>query len=166
MAKTPGRRQKMDLSLYKLAVRKKIALIAHDNKKDDLIEWVEANRAILTAHELYATGTTGRVLEEALGLAIVKLQSGPLGGDQQVGAMISTGEIDFLIFLWDPLESQPHDPDVRALLRMAAVWNIPVATNLASADFIISSPLMGQEYTRRLPDYESYRQRMAGKRFT
>jgi methylglyoxal synthase len=150
---------------YQLGARKNIALIAHDNKKDDLIHWARANQPTLAGHTLYATGTTGRVLEEALGLAIIKLQSGPLGGDQQVGAKIAEGEIDFLIFFWDPLESQPHDPDVRALLRMAAVWNIPVATNLASADFIISSPLMSQPYARQLPDYESYRQRMAGKTF-
>jgi methylglyoxal synthase len=155
----------MELDSYTLAPRKKIALVAHDNKKDDLVHWAAAHRASLEGHVLYATGTTGRVLEEALGLTINKLQSGPLGGDQQVGAKIAEGEIDFLIFFWDPLESQPHDPDVKALLRLAAVWNIPAATNLATADFLICSPLMEREYPRRLPDFETYRQRMAGKRF-
>lgn len=140
--------------------RKKIALVAHDNKKDDMVLWVRHNRELLSQHTLFATGTTGRILEEALGLSITVLQSGPLGGDQQIGARIAEGEINILIFFWDPLEAQPHDPDVRALLRMAAVWNIPVATTLASADFLITSPLMSEPYQRRLTDYEEYRQRM------
>lgn len=144
---------------------KKIALVAHDNKKDDLLVWAAFNKDLLSRHVLYATGTTGLVVEEELGLAVHKLQSGPLGGDQQIGAKISEGEIDFLIFLWDPLEAQPHDPDVRALLRMAAVWNIPVATTLASADFIISSPLMDREYSRRVPDFEVYKERMKGRKW-
>jgi methylglyoxal synthase len=144
---------------------KRIALVAHDNKKDDIVAWARFNRDLLAQHILYATGTTGSVLEQELELEIIKLQSGPLGGDQQIGAKISEGEIDFLIFFWDPLESQPHDPDIRALLRMAVVWNIPVATTLASADFIISSPLMLEEYARQLPDFEEYKRRMRDKQF-
>jgi methylglyoxal synthase len=138
---------------------KKIALVAHDNKKRDLLEWARFNRDLLAHHEIYATGTTGYVLERELGLPIHKLQSGPLGGDQQIGAKIAENEIDFLIFFWDPLEPMPHDPDVKALLRMAVVWNIPTACNRASADFMISSPLMDSEYERLVPDYQSYRQR-------
>jgi methylglyoxal synthase len=140
--------------------RKKIALIAHDNKKADLLEWVKFNKGTLLQHELFATGTTGKVLEQELGSKITIFESGPLGGDQQIGARIAEGGIDFLIFFWDPLESLSHDPDVKALLRMAVVWNIPTACNRASADFMISSSLMSQEYPRLLPDYESYRQRI------
>ena len=147
---------------YKLGPKKKIALVAHDNKKKDLLEWAKWNRAILAEHRVYATGTTGRLLEEELGFDIIKLQSGPLGGDQQIGAKIADGEIDFLIFFWDPLEQQPHDPDVKALLRIAVVWNIPVACDRASADFMISSPLMSGEYQRTIPDYEAHRKRIIG----
>jgi methylglyoxal synthase len=139
--------------------RKKIALIAHDHKKQDLLEWIKFNKGTLLQHELFATGTTGKVLEQELGSKITIFESGPLGGDQQIGARIAEGGIDFLIFFWDPLESLSHDPDVKALLRMAVVWNIPTACNRASADFMISSSLMSQEYPRLLPDYESYRQR-------
>jgi methylglyoxal synthase len=138
---------------------KKVALVAHDNKKRDLVEWAKFNRDLLARHKVFATGTTGRILELELGFEVVKLQSGPLGGDQQIGARIAGGEIDFLIFFWDPLEPQPHDPDVKALLRMAVVWNIPIACNRASADFMISSPLMDGAYDRLVPDYESYRTR-------
>jgi methylglyoxal synthase len=138
---------------------KKIALVAHDNKKRDLMAWAKFNRALLAGHTLYATGTTGTTLERELGLEINKLQSGPLGGDQQIGAKIVADEIDFLIFFWDPLEPMPHDPDVKALLRMAVVWNIPIACNRASADFMISSPLMDAQYNRLLPDYDEYRMR-------
>ncbi len=138
---------------------KRIALIAHDNKKRELVEWAKYNRTLLAHHKVYATGTTGKVLEEELGFAIVKLQTGPLGGDQQIGSKIVEGEIDFLIFFWDPLEPLPHDPDVRALLRLAVVWNIPIACNRASADFMISSPLMDGKYDRLVPDYTEYRSR-------
>jgi len=138
---------------------KKIALVAHDNKKQDLVEWAKFNRDLLAHHKVFATGTTGELLERELGFKITKLQSGPLGGDQQVGAMIVNDEINFLIFFWDPLEPMPHDPDVKALLRMAAVWNIPIACNRSSADFMISSPLMDSEYGRLVPDYAGYRNR-------
>jgi methylglyoxal synthase len=138
---------------------KKIALVAHDNKKRDLVEWAKFNRDLLAHHDVYATGTTGTILEKELGFPITKLQSGPLGGDQQIGARIVDNEIDFLIFFWDPLEPQPHDPDVKALLRMAVVWNIPIACNRASADFMISSPLMDGEYDRLVPDYDEIRKR-------
>lgn len=139
---------------------KRIALIAHDNKKDDLLAWTKFNRDKLARHILYATGTTGRVLAENLGLEIKRMQSGPLGGDLQIGAKISEGEIDILIFFWDPLEAQPHDPDIRALLRLSVVWNIPVAMNRVSADYIISSPLLESEYERMAPDYEEYQARL------
>ena len=122
-------------------------------------EWAKFNRDLLAQHEVWATGTTGEVLESALGFKIIRLQSGPLGGDQQIGAKIVDSEIDFLIFFWDPLEPLPHDPDVKALLRMAVVWNIPIACNRASADFMISSPLMHGEYDRLVPDYDAYRAR-------
>lgn len=135
---------------------KRIALVAHDNKKRDLLEWARYNRVLLAHHRICATGTTGAVLERELGIEVVKLQSGPLGGDQQLGAAIAEGRIDFLIFFWDPLQPQPHDPDVKALLRMAVVWNIPIACNRASADFMISSPLMDEGYDRLVPDYGSY----------
>lgn len=138
---------------------KKIALIAHDNKKRDLVEWAKFNRTLLAHHQIYATGTTGALLEQELGFEITKLQSGPLGGDQQVGARIAEGEINFMIFFSDPLEQQAHDPDIKALLRMSIVWNIPIACNRASADFMISSPLMDGEYDRLIPDYDDYRTR-------
>ena len=139
---------------------KKIALVAHDHKKRDLLEWAKFNRELLAKHTIYATGTTGNLLERELGLNIHKLQSGPLGGNQQIGTMIAENGVDFLIFFWDPLEPQPHDPDVKALLRMAVVWNIPIACNRTSADFMISSSLMDGEYERLLPDYDDYQARV------
>ena len=134
---------------------KKIALVAHDNIKGDLLDWARSNRPLLLQHELYATGTTGTLLEQDLTVRVHKLQSGPLGGDQQVGARITEGEIDLLIFFWDPLQAHPHDPDVRALLRVAVLWNIPVACNRASADYMISSPLLSGAYQRRRPQHEA-----------
>jgi methylglyoxal synthase len=135
--------------------RREIALIAHDNKKADLIEWARFNRALLECHDLLATGTTGLLLGEELGLDVTCVLSGPLGGDQQIGARIAEGSVDLLIFFWDPLEPQPHDPDVKALLRLAVVWNVPVACNRSSADFLISSPLLTDGYDRAQPDYAS-----------
>jgi len=149
----------MNYKKIPMGLNKKIALVAHDNKKADLIEWSKFNRDLLAHHKVYATGTTGVVLECELGFPIIRLESGPLGGDQQIGAKIVDGDIDFLIFFWDPLEPQPHDPDVKALLRMAVVWNIPIACDRASADFIISSPLMDAKYERLVPDYAGYRNR-------
>jgi len=136
--------------------RKRIGLVAHDNKKRDLMDWARYNRVLLEGHELIATGTTGTLVEDAIGVGIEKLHSGPLGGDQQLGGLIAAGEVDFLVFFWDPLEPQPHDPDVKALLRIAVVWNIPIACNRASADFMISSPLMTSDYVRAVPDYGPY----------
>lgn len=147
----------MEKKTLVIGQQKRIALIAHDSKKQDLVEWVRFNRNILAQHSVIATGTTGRLLEQELGIDIILLKSGPLGGDQQIGAKIAEGEVDFVIFFWDPLEAQPHDVDVKALLRLAVVWNIPIACNRASADFMFSSPLMTQEYPRLLPDYEMYR---------
>ncbi len=133
--------------------RRRIALIAHDNKKADLRDWARFNQGLLAGHRLFATGTTGRMLGDDLNLTVTCFQSGPLGGDQQIGARIADGEIDLLIFFWDPLEPQPHDPDVKALLRLAVLWNIPVACNRASADFLISSPLLSRRYLRQQPDF-------------
>jgi len=133
--------------------RRKIALIAHDNKKSDLIDWAKYNRAVLRSHDLIATGTTGQRLQDELGLPVTCVMSGPLGGDQQIGAKIAEGTIDLLIFFWDPLEPQPHDPDVKALLRLAVVWNVPVACNRSSADFLITSPLLTAGYDPVQPDY-------------
>ena len=147
-------------SIRKLDRRKKIALIAHDNKKKDIIEWAVHNKTVLSKHSLIATGTTGRLIEEALDQPVVKLLSGPLGGDQQIGAMIAEQKIDWLVFFWDPLSSQPHDPDVKALIRLAVVWNIPVACNQATADFIVHSSLYQQDYQREVPDFSVYQQRL------
>ncbi len=139
--------------------RKRIAVVAHDNKKTELIEWAKYNRVTLSKHELYATGTTGTLLEDALDVSVRKLLSGPLGGDQQIGALIAEGRIDVLIFFWDPMSAQPHDPDIKALLRLGVVWNIPIACDRSTADFILTSPLMHQEYEVILPDYNTYLKR-------
>lgn len=133
--------------------KKKIALIAHDERKQDLLEWVKFNKGTLSKHELFATKTTGLIIERDVGLKITTFLSGPLGGDQQIGAKITEGDIDFLIFFWDPLESHPHDTDVKALLRIAVVWNIPVACNRSTADYMVSSPLMLEDYERHIIDY-------------
>ena len=150
----------MQVNTTKMAEEKTIAIVAHDNKKKDLLAWAKFNRDALSRHKLVATGTTGSLLEGELDLPVVRVQSGPLGGDQQIGAKISEGEVDVLIFFWDPLEPHPHDPDVKALLRIAVVWNIPIACNRASADFLISSSLMPTEYERLVLDYEGYRHRL------
>lgn len=138
-----------------MGARKRIALVAHDHRKPDLLEWAEHNRAALTNHALIGTGGTGTMIREQLKLEVSRLLSGPLGGDQQLGARISEGEIDCLIFFWDPLEPQPHDPDVKALLRLAVLYNIPTASNRASADFLITSTLFNSEYERLLEDHAS-----------
>ncbi len=142
-----------------LSSRKRIALVAHDNMKDEIIEWAIYNKAALSIHLLYATGTTGTLLEASLGQPITKFLSGPLGGDQQIGASIAEGKLDALIFFWDPMEAQPHDPDIKALLRVAATWNIPTACNRATADFLLTSPLMHQEYETKLADFSAYTNR-------
>lgn len=139
--------------------RPRIGMVAHDSKKGDLIEWARYNLGVLEGCQIISTGTTGALLESELGLAVHRLHSGPLGGDQQMGALISEGGVDMLVFFWDPLEPQPHDTDVKALLRIAVVWNIPVACNRASADFMFSSPLLGGDYERRLPDYAAHNDR-------
>lgn len=145
--------------------RKRIALVAHDHKKRDLLDWVHTNKPLLEGHTLFATGTTGALLKHETGLDITTFNSGPLGGDQQLGAKIVEGEIDTLIFFWDPLEALPHDPDVRALLRVAVIWNIPLACNRITADFLIASPIMTEKYERTIPDYEDYRKSRAERKF-
>jgi methylglyoxal synthase len=130
---------------------KRIALVAHDDRKRDLLEWAEYNRDILADHILYATGTTGRLLSARLGLPVTCFQSGPLGGDQQIGALIASGDLDMLVFFWDPMSPQPHDSDVKALVRIAVVWNIPIACNRTSADYLITSPLLGQDRATASP---------------
>jgi methylglyoxal synthase len=136
------------------AKRKRIALIAHDNMKRDILEWARFNQGTLSRHELYGTGTTGGLLAKELDLPVHRFRSGPLGGDQQVGAGVAEGRIDFIIFFWDPLAPHPHDVDVKALLRVAVVYNVPIACNRATADFLLSSHLMDEEYERRLPDLD------------
>jgi methylglyoxal synthase len=141
------------------AATKSIALVAHDHKKKDLLDWSGKHCDQLKQFNLYATGTTGKMITDRLGLAVNSLQSGPLGGDQQLGALIAENRIDILVFFWDPLEPQPHDPDVKALLRLAVVWNIPVACNLSTADLLFASPLLIGDYKRSIPDFELYKNR-------
>ncbi len=143
----------MALIQRKMEIVKNIVLIAHDNRKEDLLEWVHFNKGTLSKHHLSATGTTGKLIQEKTQLPVYRFISGPLGGDQQIGAKIVEDGIDFMVFFWDPLTAQPHDPDVKALLRIAVLYNIPMACNRSSADFLISSPLMEKEYNLQLIDY-------------
>lgn len=143
----------MPETTIKMKKKKRIALIAHDNRKQSLIEWARFNKDLLAGHELYGTGTTGSLVAAELGLKVYRFKSGPLGGDQQVGAKVADGELDFIIFFWDPMSPHPHDVDVKALLRIAVVYNIPIACNRSSADFIISSTLMDSEYERKIADF-------------
>ncbi|MEW5248811.1 methylglyoxal synthase [Microbulbifer discodermiae] len=146
----------MEFTVQPLPASKRVALVAHDHRKQMLVDWCGRHRQLLQRHRLLATGTTGNWVEKATGLPVERLLSGPMGGDQQLGAKICQGEIDLLVFFWDPFEPMPHDPDVKALLRIAAVWNIPVACNATSADMMVSSPLMNEELERQVPDYQSY----------
>jgi len=146
-----------------MAGAKRIALVAHDRCKADLLEWVKFNAAVLREHQLLATGTTGALVTKATGLPVVRFRSGPLGGDQQVGAKIAEGELDVLIFFWDPLEPQPHDPDVKALLRLAVLYNLPTACNRSTADFLVGSPLFHVEYVRTVQDHADDREALAAK---
>jgi methylglyoxal synthase len=149
----------INYSTRHLESRKNIAMIAHDNKKAELVDWAVYNKQVLRNHKLYATGTTGRLLEEALSMDVHCLLSGPLGGDQQIGAMIAVGKIDMMIFFWDPMQAQPHDPDIKALLRLGVVWNIPFACDRSTADFLMTSPLMHGDYDIKLPDFDVYLKR-------
>ncbi|MDU6410815.1 MAG: methylglyoxal synthase [Yersiniaceae bacterium] len=148
----------MEFTTRTIGKQKHIALVAHDHCKHILLNWVDANKALLAEHVLYATGTTGNLVQRATGLEVKSMLSGPMGGDQQVGALISEGKIDMLIFFWDPLNAVPHDPDVKALLRLATVWNIPVANNRSTADFLIESSLFREEVQVTIPDYQRYLQ--------
>ena len=150
----------MPSPVRKMSGSKRIALVAHDNKKNELIEWAVYNKAALAQHRLYGTGTTGTLVEHALGQPVTKFLSGPFGGDQQIGARIAEGKLDMLIFFWDPMEAQPHDPDIKSLLRLGVVWNIPFACDRATADFLLTSPLMFEDYEIITPDYSQYVKRL------
>ena len=147
----------------KTRTARRIALVAHDNKKPELVRWAAFNRGTLSEHTLYATGTTGTMLEYELGLPVTRFLSGPIGGDQQIGARIAEGRIDMLIFFWDPLEPQPHDPDVKALLRLAVLYNIPTACNRSTADFLVAAPLWHEPYERQLEDHAAGRKAFLAK---
>jgi methylglyoxal synthase len=151
-----GTEEPMRIHRVGMTSRKRIALIAHDNRKDDMLEWARFNRGSLSRHELFATGTTGGLIASELGLPVTRFLSGPLGGDQQVGAGIAEGRLDLVIFFWDPLQSQPHDVDVKALLRITVVHNTPIACNRATADFLLSSPLMDQSYERLVEEHTRF----------
>ena len=140
---------------FEIGKAKHIALVAHDGKKKELVEWCDQNKEILKSHFLCGTGTTSRLIAEKTGLPVKGYNSGPLGGDQQIGAKIVEGQIDFMIFLWDPLEAQPHDPDVKALLRIAQVYDIPIANNIATADFMIHSTLMNEQYSHQIENFKN-----------
>lgn len=142
-----------DYTIVKMKEQKNIALVAHDNRKEDLVNWVKKNKEKIENHFLCGTGTTAKLIADATELPVIAFKSGPLGGDQQIGSRIAEGNIDFMVFFWDPLEAQPHDPDVKALLRIAVLYNIPVANNRSTADFLLSSPLMNCEYERKIIDY-------------
>ena len=137
-------------------VKKNIALVAHDFKKDEMLRWVKKHKEVLKEHHLIATGTTGKLIENEVGVEVQRVLSGPLGGDQQLGALIAEGKIDMVIFFWDPMEAQPHDSDVKAFLRLCVVWNIVIASDSSTADFVISSPFMHSEYEREVPNYSGY----------
>lgn len=146
----------MEYKQVTMPARKRIALIAHDNMKAELIDWCQQHHSTLSQQQLCATGTTGHLLEKQLMLPVEKMISGPMGGDQQIGALLTEQKIDMIVFFWDPFEPMPHDPDVKALLRVAAVWNVAVACNRCSADFLLSSPLIQQEHSYQIPDYDAY----------
>ncbi|MBG0764605.1 MAG: methylglyoxal synthase [Tissierellales bacterium] len=151
------------MSKIKMDKIKKIALVAHDNRKQDLLEWVSENKEKLSKHKLFGTGSTSKLVRDEIGIEVKSYKSGPLGGDQQIGSKISEGKIDFMIFFWDPLTSQPHDPDVKALLRIAVLYDIPVAMNRATADFLFYSEFIDKEYTRKIINYEDRYQRKLDK---
>lgn len=148
----------LKLTTRRIEAHKHIALVAHDHCKESLLEWIAANKPKLAGHHLYATGTTGNLIELHTGLPVKSMMSGPMGGDQQVGALIAESKIDMMIFFWDPLNAVPHDPDVKALLRLATVWNIPVATNRSTADFLVNSDMFTQSVDISIPDYQRYLQ--------